>query len=108
MASGGLNKIINVVIPATSWLMVHVTDQAAGWDVDTSVVSYTNPDGSAGTKTVTTDSTGRACFLGLTPGLKYTFTANKTYSTAPVLRTGSNTKTMTAGANSVLIQTNRN
>ena len=108
MESGGLDKTINFVIPATTWLDVYVVDQAAGWGVDTAVVSYTNPDGSAGSKTATTDVNGHAYFFGLTPGLRYTFTANKTYSTAPTLRTGSQGKTIASGYNYVLVQTNRN
>jgi prepilin-type N-terminal cleavage/methylation domain-containing protein len=105
MPSGGLNQVINVNV-ANTWLDVHVTDQAAGWDVDTAVVSYTC-NGVAGTKTATTDMVGHAYFADLAPGY-YVFTANKTYSTAPILRTGSSSKTMVTGYNTLSIQTNRN
>ena len=105
MASGGLNQVVNINI-ATTWLDVHVLDQAAGWDVDTAVVSYTK-NGVAGTTTATTNLGGHAYFANLTPGL-YVFTANKTYSTAPILRTGSSNKTIVTGYNTLVIQTNRN
>jgi len=103
MESGGLDKTQAVVIPATNWAKVHVVAAGVGWDVEGAVVSYTNPDGSAGTKTAVTDATGMAYFTGMTVGGKYTFTANKTYSTEPVLRTGTTAKTITTGNNDVYI-----
>jgi hypothetical protein len=106
MPSGGLNQVC--VISTGPWIDVHVTDQAAGWDVVGGTVTFTNPDGSAGNQVDTTDALGHAIFYNLVAGQRYTFTATKIYTTAPVNRTGTASKTLVPGANTVLIQTNRN
>jgi hypothetical protein len=103
MESGGLDKLVEVVIPATTWIKVHAVFAETGSDLEAAVVSYTNPDGSAGTKTAVTGPDGMAYFAGLTVGAKYTFTANKTYTTAPLLRTGTAAKTIALGSNAVYI-----
>jgi hypothetical protein len=93
MAHGGVDAT-GAIYPISSKVTIHVTDLAAGWDVQNATVVWSS-NGTTGSPSAVTDA-GGLCTLWGVPAGTVTFTATKVSSGT---RFGTTTKTVYSGVN---------